>query len=348
MKLNKLWLLAAAAGFVACAEPENGLNVSFDGERTVEFKISLPEIETRAANESSAKGGLTNIDWTKYDLRYQIEIYDANTQNLARPRIVEYCNNGGNFEKSIDLTAGRTYKVYAWADFVDQIDGERVEGENYDKHYNTASFASINYMEGKIAINDESCDAYCGSATIDDEHRSVNFTLKRPLGKLRVVTTDADKLSFEQYPDNVVFSTGSVAMTKAYNLLTGSVDGNKTTFSEAAAAPMVLYGDETANGAKRTLLTAYLFAGDVIKFDLTVKDDTADIYTMNVVTDIPVVTDKLTTIMGAGLTNPASITCDVSDTITGGEAVYVQDTTSNWVEAEKDSEGNWVPKQTNP
>lgn len=336
MKLNKLWLLAAAAGFVACAEPENGLNVSFDGERTVEFKISLPEIETRTSNVSSAKGGLTNIDWAKYDLRYQIEIYDANTQNLARPRIVEYCDNGGNFEKSIDLTAGRTYKVYAWADFVDQIDGERVEGKNYDKHYNTASFASINYMEGKIAINDESCDAYCGSATIDDNNRLVNFTLKRPLGKLRVVTTDADKLSFGQYPDNVVFSTGSVAMTKAYNLLTGSVDGNKKTFSEAAAAPMVLYGDETADGAKRTLLTAYLFAG-VIKFDLTVKDDTANIYTMNVVTDIPVVTDKLTTIMGAGLTNPANITCSVSDDITDGEDVY-----------EQDSNGNWVPKQTNP
>lgn len=341
MKLNKLWLLAAAAGFVACAEPENSLNVSFDGERTVEFKISLPEIETRTTNESSAKGGLTNIDWDKYDLRYQIEIYDADTKNLARPRIVECCTTGGNFEKSIDLTAGREYKVYAWADFV-------AEGTETDLHYNTADFASINYMQGKIAINDESCDAYCGSATIDDEHRSVNFTLKRPLGKLRVVTTDANKLSFDQYPDNVVFSTGSVAMTKAYNLLTGSVDGNKATFSEAAAAPMVLYGDETANGAKRTLLTAYLFAGDVIQFDLKVKDDTADIYTMNVVTDIPVVTDKLTTIMGAGLTNPASISCDVSDTITGGEAVYVQDTNGDWVEAEQDTNGNWVPKQTNP
>lgn len=340
MKLNKLWLLAAAAGFVACAEPENGLNVSFDGERTVEFKISLPEIETRTSNVSSANGGLTNIDWAKYDLRYQIEIYDANTQNLARPRIVEYCPTGGNFEESIDLTAGREYKVYAWADFV-------AEGTETDLHYNTASFASINYMQGKIAINDESCDAYCGSATIDDEHRSVNFTLTRPLGKLRVVTTDADKLSFGQYPDNVVFSP-SVAMTKAYNLLTGSMDGNKTTFNEAAAAPMVLYGDETGDPAKRTLLTAYLFAGDVIQFELKVKDDTADIYTMNVVTDIPVVTDKLTTIMGAGLTNPASINCSVSDTITGGEAVYVQDTNGNWVEAEQDTYGNWVPKQTNP
>lgn len=332
MKLNKLWLLAAAAGFVACAEPENGLNVSFDGERTVEFKISLPEIETRTTNASSDKGGLTNIDWTKYDLRYQIEIYDANTENWARPRIVKYCDNGGNFEESIDLTAGREYKVYAWADFV-------AEGTETDLHYYTENFASIYYKDGEIAINDESCDAYCGSATIDDDHRSVNFTLTRPLGKLRVVTTDADKLSFDQYPDNVVFSP-SVAMTTAYNLLTGSVVGNKATFSEVDA-DMVLYGDEAEKGAKRTLLTAYLFAGDdgdVIKFNLTVKDKTnVDIYTMSVVTDIPVVPDKLTTIMGAGLTNPASISCEVSDDITGGEAVYEQDST-----------GNWVPKQTNP
>lgn len=328
MKLNKLWILAAAA-LVGCAETENNLNVKFDGEQLVTLNISLPESKTRTDNESSAKGGYTNIDWAEYDLRYQIEIYDATGTTLAQPRITEILPTGGNFEKAVSLTVGRSYKVYAWADFVAEKEGENPQT---DLHYNTADFEAITYKDG-VKINDESADAYCGTGTIDDNNRNLTLSLARPLGKLRVVTNDAHLLSFEQYPDNVALSY-TKAIPTGYNLKTGAVIADDDTYKPTAAAAMVAYGDETAADAARTLMSAYIFGGasTTVQFQLAVKDDTADIYTLTVGTDVPVVANKLTTLKGAMLTDTASVECSVTDEITGGETTYVQDSNGDWVE----------------
>ena len=99
-----------------------------------------------------------------------------------------------------------------------------------------------------------------------------------------------------------------------------------------AAASIVEYGNE-ASREKLTLLAAYLFGGDTttIQFSLTSKDDTAEIYTMVVNTDIPVRPNKLTTLKGATLTSTANIECTIVDGITG-EIEYEQDGSGNWVE----------------
>ena len=319
MKLQRIWLLAAAAACVGCAEPKGELDVNIGGQKCVTLSVALPEVETRANNDS-ATSGKSNIDWSKYDLRYQIEVYDANDgTKMAFDRIVD-ATNGDNYTKEITLTAGRDYKVYVWADFVE-------EGTRTDLHYNTGDFAAITYKDG-VKVNDESRDAYCGSATILKTQTGVTLNLTRPMGKLRVVTTDAKKLSFGQEPDNVVFSCAT--LPAGYNLKAGEL--LSTTTSANTGASIVEYGNE-ASGDKLTLLAAYLFGGDTttIQFSLTSKDDTAEIYTMVVNTDIPVRPNKLTTLKGATLTSTANIECTIVDGITG-EIEYEQYGSGNWVE----------------
>lgn len=319
MKMNKLWIVAAAMAMVGCATPQEELGVQLGETQTITLNIDIPTVETRAANDDSALSGKQNIDWAKYDLRYQIEVYDADGKKMAFNRIVDK-TNGENYTKEITLTAGRDYKIYAWADFV-------TEGTLADLHYDTHDFAAITYKD-VVKINDESRDAYCGTATILSKQTAITLTLTRPMGKLRVVTTDAKNLSFGQEPDNVVFTCTS--LPAGYNLKAEELLTTKT--SADAAAPIVAYGNETSK-ANLTLLSAYLFgdASTTVKFSLTAKDGEEDIYTMEVNTDIPVVPNKLTTLKGATLTNTADITCTVSDTITG-EIEYEQDSSGNWAE----------------
>lgn len=318
MKLNKLWLLAAAAAFVGCAEPEGELDVNIGGEKCVTVSVALPEVETRANNDS-AISGKSNIDWDAYDLRYQIEVYDAEGNRMALDKRIVDTTNGDNYTKEITLTAGRDYKIYAWADFV-------AEGTETDLHYNTTEFAAITY-NGAVKVNDESCDAYCGSATILKTQSAITLTLTRPMGKVRVVTTDAKDLSFNQEPDNVVFECATLPVgynLKEQTLLTETTPAN-------AEAHIVSYSNEVSRD-NLTLLSAYFFGSNTttIKFSLTSKDNTEYIYKMDVGTDVPVVPNKLTTLKGSTLTNTANITCEVTDGLT--ETVYVQDGSGTWVE----------------
>lgn len=318
MKLNKFWLVATAAAFVGCAEADNVFDVNVGGQKSVTISVALPEEETRA-NGDSASSGKANVDWNVYDLRFQIEVYDEDGNRMAFDRIIDKTDNGANYTcDNITLTAGRDYKIYAWADFV-------LEDTLTDLHYNTSDFTKITYKDG-LKINDESCDAYCGSATILKTQTGVTLNLQRPMGKLRVVTTDADKLSFGQYPDNVVFSSSSIP--SGYNLKDGKLLENATA---SADAPMVTYGNESANGAERTLLSAYLFGSETttVQFSLTSKDDKDEIYTMNVVNDIPVKPNTLITLKGSTLTNTANIECTITDALT--ETEYVQDSNGDWV-----------------
>lgn len=318
MKLNKFWFVAAAAAFVGCAEADNVFDVNVGGQRSVTISVALPEEETRA-NGNSASSGKANVDWNVYDLRFQIEVYDMDGNRMAFDRIIDKTDDGANYTSDdITLTAGRDYKIYAWADFV-------LEDTLTDLHYDTSNFTEITYKEG-LKVNDESRDAYCGSETILKTQTGVTLNLQRPMGKLRVVTTDADKLSFGQYPDNVVFSCSS--LPSGYNLKAGTPLANAPA---TAAAPMVTYGNESADGAERTLLSAYLFGSETttVQFALTSKDGNDEIYTMNVANDVPVKPNMLTTLKGSTLTNTANIECTITDTLTEDE--YVQDSNGNWV-----------------
>ena len=148
MCLSSLLLL-----FTACQT--NDIEVSNPAatssqEGNVTFTLSLPaegEISsTRSAlygdKSNSAAGGITNVDMTKYDLRYQLAIYrvDGSQTLVAVAPIKKIVDSYEPVTYSLRLTPNRTYKAVVWADFVPQ-------GTEADLHYNTSDLSNIVYKD---------------------------------------------------------------------------------------------------------------------------------------------------------------------------------------------------------
>ena len=136
-------LLGCITGFVlsACSQEldQPGLNPAGN---LVRIQLDAPEAMqlTRSADgTNSAKGGLTNVDWSQHDLRYQLAVYSADgTEVLVAPQSKVYDTySPATFE--FRLTPNSTYKFVAWADFVAQ-------GSTEDLHYNTADFNNISII----------------------------------------------------------------------------------------------------------------------------------------------------------------------------------------------------------
>lgn len=209
--MKHLSLLAAAAlglALTACSSDETLPDgIATNGDGNVELTVSAPEaLASRAAalgtQSSSALGGITNCDMTKYDFRYQLAIYDAagTTQYISTDLRTEdtYSEETYRFR----LTPGHEYKFVVWADFVNQ-------GSEADLHYCThtagkSDLTKITCLDDKDhQLNDESRDAYfitrnlCvkGDGTLYDPADTkqtpvTELILRRPFAKVRVVTTD--------------------------------------------------------------------------------------------------------------------------------------------------------------
>lgn len=192
-KLNAC-LLGCLTGLLlsACSQDLDQPGLNPDGE-TVRIQLDAPEAMQLARSvpgTNSAKGGLTNVDWTKYDLRYQLAVYSSDgTKLLMAPQAKTYDTySPTTFE--FRLTPNNTYKFVAWADFVAQ-------GSTEDLHYNTADFNNISIITDAAQdkkINDESRDAFFVTKNIEiTQTFNEALTLKRPFAKIRVVTTDWDE-----------------------------------------------------------------------------------------------------------------------------------------------------------
>ena len=79
MKFRFLALLALVLGMASCQKDTYGLDVDANGEAAVTISVALPDVETRAGGNDSAIGAFGNVDLTKYDVRYILEVY-----NLAK------------------------------------------------------------------------------------------------------------------------------------------------------------------------------------------------------------------------------------------------------------------------
>ena len=68
-------VIALALGLMSCQQDEIGENNLNDGKGLCQINIGLQDlVMSRALSDqtTSAKGGLTNVDFAKYDLRYII------------------------------------------------------------------------------------------------------------------------------------------------------------------------------------------------------------------------------------------------------------------------------------
>ena len=122
----------------ACQSEWPSDSVVSEGEGNIIFQVSAPEAMgiTRAGGETnSALGALTNVDFSQYDLRYQLAVFRIEGDDYVeavspQKKIVD------SYEPvtySLRLTPNRNYQVVVWADFVRQ-------GETEDLHYDTHDF----------------------------------------------------------------------------------------------------------------------------------------------------------------------------------------------------------------
>ena len=286
-------LLGLATGCSEMTE-EPGLNPHGD---VISLRFEVPEVMqvTRSMpGTNSAYGGLTNVDWSKYDLRYQVAVYteDGSTQ-LVAPQ-VQTVDTYGPVAFEFRLTPNNTYKFVAWADYVRQ-------GETADLHYNTADFTRIAIQDAPEAqLNDESRDAYFFSKNIAvSQTFGETMTLKRPFAKLRVVTTDwgAEGMSM---PDNFKVAYHDCTRFAELNAVTGeaagSADADAATVYTAAlaqdeAGDKLYEGGYDATDGNRTLLVDYLIAGDAqqaIHFNVEMLKGDAPIVEKDFTTNIPI------------------------------------------------------------
>lgn len=313
MKLNKFLMAVAALAVVGCAEPKDELGVQMGESANVELSIEIPAIDTRVGATNSALGGLSNVDWNVYDLRYKVAVYQGD--NIAYS-YTTYAEEGyAGLNHSVSLTKGREYELYVWADFV------KIQGE--DLHYTTDDIRTI-LLNGNYAVNDESRDAYAfyGTfSTAEGAQSTVSAELTRPFAKLRVVTTDANKLSFGQQIGSIVVSYIDGGVPSSYALADGSLGADATV--SGVEADVVAYTNDATG--ERTLLTDYIFAPasgqDAVKVSLTVKDATGNVIYTIPTKELPIQKNKLTSGKGATLTGGVTLDISIDGTIGDGSTI---------------------------
>ncbi|EEK16333.1 hypothetical protein PORUE0001_0385 [Porphyromonas uenonis 60-3] len=318
----KLFLASLAILLIGASCQRNDQLDSNDPGKVV-IKLSLPEdmqALRASANSSSAKGGITNVDMSKYDIRYKLAVYNASGESVIAP-LVKTVDSYQEITYEIRLTPNRKYKFVVWADFVKQ-------GETADLHYNTADFTNITCIDTPDKqLNDESRDAYWIAKEINVGTEAINETLvlRRPFSKIRVVTTDWGLVPADK-PDyfSIQYYGADCKRFNSMNLLTGVSTGTPLTAKDDAGIItydvninkdqkdyMLGYDSDDHN---RTMTVDYLMTDQSEQTPLhvvfTAKKGGKDgelISTYDFAVNVPIQRNYLTTLMGNLLTTATSI-----------------------------------------
>lgn len=330
MKRHLNWLLGLGALLVACQSDLPTETVVSDGEGNVNFTVSALEAMgmTRAAEGSnSALGGITNVDFSQYDLRYQLAVYRVEGDGQYVEAITPQLKTVDGYEPvtySLRLTANRKYQVVVWADFVR-------EGATEDLHYDTHDFRNITVPElpDKYLLNDESKDAYFVTQefTVGTSDAAASLVLKRPFAKLRIVTTDWNYEKLEM-PDNLKVSYYGCDRFGCMDLVTGEAQseklgdkGNTSVFTATIDKTQKDYAENYDKSEhNRTIIVDYLMTDKddqtPIHLTLGALDGTTSIASHDLTTDIPIQRNWLTTIIGNTLTTGAEFTVSIDEGFT--------------------------------
>lgn len=304
-------------------------------EVPVVLDINVPELGATRGDETiitgldSALGAIDNFDaanlWGEYDIRYILEVYEitSGSENLSQPIINRMVNILDNYQPTTfktRLVPNREYRFVVWADFVAQDsylaeDPLKIEG----LCYNASDLKNI--TPTKWSAMDESRDAYFVTAdvyiktTLERE-----LTLKRPFGKLRVITTDLEELNYGSKPYKVKVTYYNHPIYDSLNAITGRL--NTTTkdltyeFTVDKTSPYTA-GDYDSQAANQTLFVDYLYAGEdqsELNFIMEVREeDGRMIKSLDFCTQIPLQRNHLTTVIGKLLTIESLIGIDIND-----------------------------------
>ena len=360
MKARFFAIAALVLGLASCQKdfaPEANLG----GEVDYRLSVSAPElVMTRAAENGtdddqnaldSAFGGVDyfqGTDWTTVDLRYTLEVYDADKDGNAtsetpvKDRMVKVFDKYEQASFDLRLIQNRNYRFVVFADFVKDgaatawTEAEKLteDGLNHSFPKTLKEITLINED-----INEESADAYFAGKLIVPTNASKNedtIELTRPYAKVRVVATDLAELNNNSTPAKVTVEYSDFN-ANLFNAVTGKFDGKYETKSftrsytdpEASAYTagydaytekfVTVKGEET-RFTHKTLFTDYIPAVDeqkTIQFQMSVYDEQQIIKTTNFNTDIPVQRNYLTTIIGNVLTTETDVNVTIDDNFRG-------------------------------
>ena len=307
-----LALATLVLGLASCQTEPEGFDVNVGGNQETIINVSLPEA-TR-----SADSGIANVDFNTYDLRYVLEVYDmAYTPASLVYRDVK-ATDDTTTTFGVRLIPGRDYKFVVWADIVEN-------GSTEDNYYVTANgLDEVALVDAKWTAMTETRDAYTGYVVIEkyNSASTIEMTLIRPFGKLRAVTTDIDAL--EKLQNNALPKSVSVI----YSVGTFSkFDALEATASEPIAKTFTydlnnVYGE---SGNQLTLFADYLFgtATGTMQFQMDVTHENGNVTSNTFNTEIPIVRNQLTTLIGSILTDANNVKIEIDDEFAAEEIILV-------------------------
>ena len=360
MKARFIALAALVLGLASCQQEFNGVT-PVGGEVDFQLQVDARELGTTRANDGDEQYGYDSafgaidylcdeadalrVDWTDVDLRYTLEVYDANGLNAApvKDRMVQIVDKYQPVTFDLRLVPNRDYQFVVFADFVPQGSTATVEGKTLVEHNTDLGLHHVingtlqNITIKDDAINNESTDAYFATEPIRITNSAAQgIVLKRPYGKVRVIATDLHELNLNVEPKSVKV-TYEAAHRAKFNAFNGTIDAQyktceyvyeynnvkKTDMSEHIYTGYNTdeYKVTNANNETRntymTLFTDYILANpeqESIHFTMEVFDETgAPIKKTNFNTDIPVQRNHLTTIIGNVLTTATEINVTIDD-----------------------------------
>lgn len=339
-----LSFLALALCFVAC-QNEAVESVSNGDLANVVLTIDAPELgvtradgDTNAAKNSAfgAIDFLSDADWANYDLRYILEVYDANEDGTGTPiyreRMVNCLDKYAPTIFELRLVPNREYKFVVFADFVAEGNAELTEPADKlaiaDLYYNTADLRNISAITNEPTWNamNEIRDAYFISKNVNvTTGLNETLTLTRPFAKLRVIATDLDYIAGYSAPGYVEVAYHTEKVYKSFNAVNGLLNAEEMTGDEltygyevSKTIPYTAGYDEFSTN--QTLFADYLLAVEgeqtPVNFKMTVYEDASKarkIHEHDFTTQIPIQRNHLTTIIGDLLTTQANITIEIDD-----------------------------------
>ncbi|MBO5832532.1 MAG: hypothetical protein J6Q95_04505 [Alistipes sp.] len=337
-----LSILALALCFVAC---QNDQEVGVSNADLVDVVLNLeaPELDaTRADNDgknggNSAYGGIdfmTDADWANYDIRYILEVYSKDAQDndhIVGQRMVNCLDKYAPTNFKLRLVPNRDYKFVVFADYVAEGSAEAEDKLAIaDLFYDTKDLHNISCITGTAswtAMN-EVRDAYFIKENVSANDVKANFQktliLKRPFGKLRVVTTDIDQVRGYADPGYVEIEYHTNNVYKSFNAVTGKLNetymsNNELKYGYNIAKWTPYNQGHDADLSKQTLFADYLLAKEgediPVSFKMNVYESKGgrEIHSIDFCTSVRVQRNHLTTIIGDLLTTQANITIDVND-----------------------------------
>lgn len=301
-------------------EPESG---KLTGEVDFTITAGIPGgISTYApASTGSHNGGAVLLDADDYDLRYIMQVYDMDGK-LAYSD-TKYVNSDFT-SQSVVFEArliAKKYNFVFWADFVP-------EDSKQDNYYKTVdadgnlNLCKITYAKAPV-FTDDAMDAYTKVVEVDLSAQNQNISeikLQRPFGKLRLIATD--QLSGDLQKNELPASTeikyaDETTVPNAFDALEGLASGSmeiSTVYSTSMQEDAVVNGT-TYKGAY-FLIANYIFASDAntgYAMNVTVKDEDDNITGTRSLSQIPIVKNKLTTVIGNFYSNSSTLEVIVED-----------------------------------